>query len=84
MLEKHPPASLQVNGGFFVVEPAVLDRIDGDASDLGARRRCRASRATASWRPTSTTATGSRWTPLWERELLEELWAGGRAPWKVW
>ena len=27
------------------------------------------------------------WQPMdtvWEKDLLEELWATGRAPWKVW
>src|SRR5262249_60210356 len=31
MLEKRPSGVAQVSGGFFVVEPAVLDRIAGDA-----------------------------------------------------
>ena len=51
-----------INGGFFVLEPAVLDYIDGDATlweqepleRLAARRR--------SSPPTGTRGSGSRWT----------------------
>ena len=32
MLEKHSSGVPQVNGGFFVVEPDVIERIDGDSS----------------------------------------------------
>ena len=52
-----------VNGGFFVLEPAVLDRIEGDdtpferraAREPGRRRRAAGLSAIA--------ASGSRWTP---------------------
>ena len=51
-----------INGGFFVVEPQVLDYIDGDVMSLETRR------AGARWRPTDslwrtgTKTSGSAWT----------------------
>jgi glucose-1-phosphate cytidylyltransferase len=83
MLEKHPSGVTQVNGGFFVVEPAVLDLIDGDGSvwetdvlpRLAADGQLAAHQHDGYWQPMDT---------AWERDLLEELWLSGRAPWKVW
>jgi len=83
MLEKHPSGVTQVNGGFFVVEPRVLERIDGDASvwerdvlpRLAADGQLTAYQHDGYWQPMDT---------AWERELLEDLWLRGRAPWKVW
>lgn len=83
ILEKHPAGANQVNGGFFVVEPAVLDRIDGPHTvwesevlpklvldgQLGVYQH------RGYWQPMDT---------AWERELLEEEWVAGTAPWKVW
>jgi glucose-1-phosphate cytidylyltransferase len=83
MLEKHPSGVTQVNGGFFVVEPAVLDLIDGDDSiwesdvlpRLADGGQLGAYQHDGYWQPMDT---------AWERDLLEELWLNGRAPWKVW
>lgn len=83
MLEKHPSGVTQVNGGFFVVEPAVLDRITGDGSvwesdvlpGLAADGQLAAYQHDGYWQPMDT---------AWERELLEEQWRSGHAPWKVW
>jgi glucose-1-phosphate cytidylyltransferase len=83
MLEKHPSGAAQVNGGFFVVEPAVLDLIEGDRSiwesdvlpRLAADGQLAAYEHDGYWQPMDT---------AWERELLEELWEAGRAPWKIW
>jgi glucose-1-phosphate cytidylyltransferase len=83
MLEKHSSGVTQINGGFFVVEPAVLDRIEGDASvwesdvlpALAADGQLAAYQHDGYWQPMDT---------AWERELLEERWRSGRAPWKVW
>ncbi|WP_319796998.1 glucose-1-phosphate cytidylyltransferase [Nitrobacter sp.] len=72
-----------INGGFFVVEPSVVDYIDGDdmtwereplerlARDgaLAAYRHC------GFWRPMDT---------LRDQRELEALWNAGRAPWKCW
>lgn len=83
MLEKHPSRVTPINGGFFVVEPAVLDRIDGDSSvwesdvlpALAADGQLAAYQHDGYWQPMDT---------AWERELLEDLWVGGKAPWKIW
>ena len=83
MLEKHPSGVTQVNGGFFVVEPGVLDRIAGDASiwesdvlsGLAADGQLAAYQHDGYWQPMDT---------AWERDLLEERWRSGQAPWKIW
>jgi len=72
-----------INGGFFVLEPAVLDLIDGDGciwergplETLAARGQLSAFPHRGFWQPMDT---------LREKHLLEELWASGRAPWKKW
>jgi glucose-1-phosphate cytidylyltransferase len=71
-----------INGGFFVFEPAVLDRIGGpDASlerevleDLTADGELMAYRHDGFFQPMDT---------LREKRLLEDLWASGDAPWLV-
>jgi glucose-1-phosphate cytidylyltransferase len=83
LLEKDPERVTPVNGGFFVVEPAVIDRIEGDKSvwetdvlsKLAADGQLAAYRHDGFWQPMDT---------VWEKELLEELWASGHAPWQVW
>jgi glucose-1-phosphate cytidylyltransferase len=72
-----------VNGGFFVLEPAIFDYIDGDETiwergpleRLAADRQLAVYRHSGFWQPMDT---------LREKRLLEELWASGRAPWRVW
>ena len=72
-----------VNGGFFVLEPAVLDYIDNDATvwergpleRLAAGGQLAAYRHPGFWQPMDT---------LRDRNLLEQLWQSGAAPWKVW
>ena len=72
-----------INGGFFVLNRGVLDYIEGDATiwerapleRLAANGELMAHRHEGFWQPMDT---------LRERHLLEELWASGRAPWKVW
>jgi glucose-1-phosphate cytidylyltransferase len=83
MLEKHPSGANPVNGGFFVVESAVLDLIEGDGSvwerdvlgKLAADGQLTAYQHAGFWQPMDT---------VWERELLEDEWRTGHAPWKVW
>jgi glucose-1-phosphate cytidylyltransferase len=83
MLEKHPTGALPVNGGFFVVEPAVFDLIAGDESvwetdvlgKLAADGQLAAYQHDGYWQPMDT---------VWEREQLEAQWSAGAAPWKVW
>ena len=73
----------RINGGFFVLEPRVFDYIEGDATvwEHGPLERLAAEGQLAAyphdgfWQPMDT---------LREKNLLEGLWAGGAAPWKVW
>lgn len=72
-----------INGGFFVLSPGCLDLIAGDGTTwesepltrLAQMNELRAFRHTGFWQPMDT---------LREKNLLEELWASGRAPWKRW
>ncbi len=72
-----------INGGFFVLDPSVLRRIDGDATSweaeplrsLAADGQLAAYHHPGFWQPMDT---------LRERNLLEQLWSEGRAPWKQW
>jgi glucose-1-phosphate cytidylyltransferase len=72
-----------INGGFFVLDPAVIDRIEGDTTTweqeplkgLAADGQLTAYRHDGFWQPMDT---------LRDRQYLEELWAQARAPWKVW
>jgi glucose-1-phosphate cytidylyltransferase len=72
-----------INGGFFVLSPRVIDLIDGDATTwerepmerLAERGELKAYRHEGFWQCMDT---------LRDKVLLEELWASGRAPWKVW
>ena len=82
-LEKPSGDGDWINGGFFVLEPSVLDFIENDATiwereplekiaELG---ELSAFKHKGFWQPMDT---------LRDKTLLEELWESGRAPWKVW
>jgi glucose-1-phosphate cytidylyltransferase len=72
-----------INGGFFVLEPSVLDEIEGDATvweagpleRLAATGELRAFRHDGFWQPMDT---------LRDKAVLEEQWRSGRAPWAMW
>lgn len=72
-----------INGGFFVLEPEVLDYIEGDAiawerepiERLAKEGQLAAYRHDGFWQCMDT---------LRDVRLLESLWAEGQAPWKVW
>ena len=72
-----------INGGFFVLEPSVLQMIKGDATTweldplkgLSAEGELHAYRHRGFWQPMDT---------MRDRQHLEELWAAGRPPWKNW
>ena len=72
-----------INGGFFVLEPGVLDYIGGDdvaferepLERLAAERQLVAYRHEGFWQCMDT---------LRDKRLLESLWQEGRAPWKAW
>ncbi len=81
--EKPQGEGSMINSGFFVLQPGVLDLIDGDDTvweqaplrALAARGELMAYEHRGFWQPMDT---------LREKHLLEELWAAGRAPWKKW
>ncbi len=72
-----------INGGFFVLEPSVLELIDDDHTlwerkpleTLAQRGQLAAYTHTGFWQPMDT---------LRDKTLLEQLWQSGQAPWKVW
>jgi glucose-1-phosphate cytidylyltransferase len=82
-IEKPPGGAGWINGGFFVLSPSVIDLIDGDDTKLEIEPMESLARAgqlqaythRGFWQPMDT---------LREKNLLEDLWASGRAPWKVW
>lgn len=72
-----------VNGGYMVFEPAIFDYIEGDStafeqeplSKLAKDGQLKAYRHQGFWQCMDTQR---------EKERLEEMWAAGNAPWKVW
>jgi len=83
MGEKLDTVSAFINGGFFVLEPGVLDLIDGDLSEweqdpmtsLAAMGELLAYRHDGFWQAMDT---------LRDTNYLRELWESGKAPWKLW
>jgi glucose-1-phosphate cytidylyltransferase len=79
-VEKAQTSEGWINGGFFVFEPAVFDRIAGDATlleheplaGLASDGQLSCYRHDGFWQPMDT---------LRDRRLLEDLWESGRAPW---
>jgi glucose-1-phosphate cytidylyltransferase len=72
-----------INGGFFVLEPTVIDRIDDDMTpwegepltSLAADAELMAFYHRGFWQAMDT---------MRDKNQLEELWARGNPPWKVW
>jgi glucose-1-phosphate cytidylyltransferase len=78
-----------INGGYFVLSPRVLDYIDNDNDNdndnviweceplekLVSEGQLSAYQHKGFWQPMDT---------LRDKVLLENLWATGKAPWKVW
>ena len=72
-----------INGGFFVLNPKVIDFVAGDSSvwerepmeRLAKEGNLNAWFHHGFWQPMDT---------LRDKNHLEELWASGKAPWKVW
>jgi len=72
-----------INGGFFVVEPEAIKYINDDSTvwekgplevfaNLG---KLSAYKHTGFWQPMDT---------IRDKNVLEELWSSGSAPWKIW
>ncbi|HKJ80318.1 MAG TPA: glucose-1-phosphate cytidylyltransferase [Prolixibacteraceae bacterium] len=72
-----------INGGYFVLEPEVIDYIEDDTTvfekapleQLAANGKLYSYKHTDFWQPMDT---------LRDRNVLEEIWEAGKAPWKVW
>lgn len=82
-VEKPPGDNNLVNGGFFVLDPKVLERIEGDSTSwelaplegLARDGQLMAFRHRGFWQPMDT---------LRDKLHLEQLWQTGKAPWKKW
>ena len=72
-----------INGGFFVMDPGIFDYLDNDETSLEREPleklaldgQLRAFKHSGFWQPMDT---------LRDKNLLEELWQNGKAPWKTW
>jgi len=72
-----------INGGFFVLEPSVIDLIEADSTiwerkpleTLAKSNQLSLYKHHGFWQPMDT---------LRDKVLLEELWSSGKAPWKTW
>ena len=81
--EKPDGGEAWINGGFFVLSPAVLQYIDGDDTSwereplerLASEGELTAYRHDGFWQPMDT---------LRDRKVLDDLWTSGHAPWKTW
>jgi len=81
--EEKPKEGGWVNGGYFVLSPKAIDYIDGDDTvwERGPMERLAKDGELSAflhrgfWQPLDT---------LRDKELLNDLWASGSAPWKAW
>lgn len=72
-----------INGGFFVLSPKVIELIDDDSTiwekkpleALSSSGQLQAFKHSGFWQPMDT---------MRDKQHLEELWATGKAPWKMW
>jgi len=82
-IEKPKGDSSWINGGFFVMEPQIIDYIKNDETilerepleELSKNGQLGAYKHTGFWQPMDT---------LRDKNKLEELWSSGKAPWKNW
>ena len=82
-IEKPKGDGGMINGGFFVLSPKVIEKIDGDAtiweqeplSKLAQDGELMAYEHNDFWQPMDT---------MRDKLYLNELWSSGGAPWKVW
>jgi glucose-1-phosphate cytidylyltransferase len=80
-IEKPPGDNGLINGGFFVLDPKVIDRIDADETiweqgplmGLAADHQLMAYRHDGFWAAMDT---------LRDKNVLEAMWASGEAPWR--
>ena len=81
--EKPKGDGAMINGGFFVLSPEVIQLIEDDTTiwergpleTLASQGQLAAFQHSGFWQPMDT---------LRDKVHLDELWASGHAPWKVW
>jgi len=81
--EKQDNDGAWINGGYFVLEPEVIDYIADDSTvwekepleKLADSNQLSAYRHAGFWQPMDT---------LRDKNYLEDLWKSNKAPWKVW
>jgi len=81
--EKPKGDGFWINGGFFVLEPSVIDLISGDSctweqeplNQLSINGELNAFKHSGFWQPMDT---------LRDKNNLERLWSIEQAPWKLW
>ena len=81
--EKPQGDNAWINGGYFILEPEVIDYIDDDSTvwekepleRLASEGQLSAFRHNGFWHPMDT---------IRDKSVLEELWANDEAPWKSW
>lgn len=72
-----------INGGFFILSPECIELVEDDYSSwegepltrLAAMGQLKAFEHQGFWQPMDT---------LREKNMLEDLWISGKAPWRVW
>ena len=72
-----------INGGYFMLEPAAIDRVEGDTAiwerepveALAHESQLMAYRHPGFWSCMDT---------FKEKTMLEEMWSTGQAPWRIW
>ena len=82
-VEKPHGDGMYINGGFFVLSPKVIALIDDDSTiwerkpleALSSSGQLQAFKHSGFWQPMDT---------MRDKQHLEELWATGKAPWKMW
>ena len=81
--EKSPHDGHLINGGFFVCEPGVIDLIDGDATvwEQEPLRRIVEAGGLAVYHHKG---FWQNMDTLRDKQVLQEMWDSGKAPWKVW
>jgi glucose-1-phosphate cytidylyltransferase len=81
--EKPKGDGAMINAGFFVLSPKVIDLIENDNTvweqeplkNLARKNELMAYRHKNFWQPMDT---------LHDKNLLQEMWDSGNAPWKIW
>jgi|TARA_B110000858_G_scaffold198042_1_gene262228 glucose-1-phosphate cytidylyltransferase len=82
-IEKPAGDGAWINGGFFVLEPSVIDYLDGNETiwekepleNLVKKKQLSVFTHGGFWQPMDT---------LREKKYLENLWVNNKAPWKNW